>query len=209
MRDDFAGDCESWSHHEDENVSVGCKDGEYRVLFKSTKQQSKHLIYRRSEEDVSSVTVEAEATLRAFPNASANDLEFHGVACFISPPNAPAQGYAFFVDPKRRALAIMKLDETDKSLAKQGFFIFLAEKRSEAVGGVGEKNRIRGECRATEDDRIALKMYLEGQQVAAASDAHGFSGFQSFGFFVFSTKAGTDLRYDNFRAARLGTADSE
>lgn len=209
IQDDFADDCKGWSHDEDENVFLGCKDGEYRVLFKSTEQQGKHFIPLRSEEDVGSASVEADATLRAFPGASDNGVEFHGVGCWVSPPNEPAQGYVFFVNPGNQAFAIVKMDETNESLAKQGYFTFLVEEDSEAVAGLGETNHIRGECRTTEDDRIALTMYLDGQQVGAASEVHGFSGFEAFGFMVFSTKAGTDLRYDNFRAARLGKADSE
>ena len=199
IQDDFSGDCD-WSDDEDENVSLGCTGGEYRVLFKSTEKMIEHLIPRRSEEAVNAVSVEADATLRAFPDASENDYEFHGVGCWVSPARAPGQGYLFLVNPEKEALAIIKMDET--APAEQGFLKVLLDEESEAVPSIGEKIRVRGECRATED-RVNLTMFLEGEQVGSATDAPGFRGFAAFGFLVLATQPGTDIRYDNFTAEEL------
>ena len=73
----------------------------------------------------------------------------------------------------------------------------------EAVAEVGKTNRLRGECRAT-DDGVELAMYIDGQQVGTATDPEGFRDFGAFGFVVISTRVGTDIRFDNFEADELG-----
>lgn len=209
IEDDFAGDC-NWSEDNDEDVSLGCENGQYRVLFKSTERTAKHIITRRLENPIDSGAVEAEVTLSALP-AGADDFAFSGLGCVASPPDDPIRGYVFFVGSggsEERGFAIVKVDETDESLSQESFLEYLADERSDAVAGMGAKNHIRGECRATEQG-VELAMFLDGKQVGTASDSNGFHPFDGFAFLVLASKAGTDVRYDNFRGEEIGKGDSE
>jgi hypothetical protein len=209
IEDDFSGDCK-WSEDDDEDVSLGCEDGEYRVLFKSTERTAKHVIFRRLEEPIDSAAVETDATLRAFPGTGADRFEFEGVGCVASPPGHPTRGYLFVVGlagPEERGFAIVRIDETDQSLREQGYFRNLVDQQSEAVAGIGAQNHIRGECRATKQG-VELAMYLNGEQVGTATDPDGFRPFEGFAFFVFASKAGTDVRYDNFSAEEIAEGES-
>jgi hypothetical protein len=209
IKDDFSGEC-NWSEDNDEDVFLGCEDGEYRVLVKSTERTAKHIVFRRLEEAIDSAAVESDATLHAFP-AGADRFEFEGLGCVASPPDAPTRGYLFVVGLaglEERGFAIVRIDETDESLREQGFFRNLVDEQSDLVAGIGEKNHIRGECRATEKG-VELAMYLDGKQVGRATDPNGFRPLEGFAFFVFTSKAGTDVRYDNFSAEEIAEGDSK
>ena len=203
ITDDFSGDCDGWSEDNDEHIALGCEDGVYRAVFKRTDERLHHLIPRRTEEPSSSVSVEADATLQAFPGGLGESFEVHGAGCWASGFDAPAQGYLFLVSPSANALAIVRHDETDERLRNQFYFRAFVDEESDAVAAVGETNRLRGECRAT-DDGVELTMYLDGEQVGTATDPDGFHDFEAFGFVVISTRVGTDIRFDNFEAAELG-----
>ncbi len=202
ISDDFSHEC-FWSEDDDEDISLACEGEEYRVLYKRADERLHHMMPRRIEEPVSSAGVEAAATLRAFPGRSDEDFEAHGVGCWSSPVEGPSQGYLFLVAPKVRAIAIIRNDETDEKLQKQLFFQALVDEESDAVAPAGRTNRIRGECRTTEDG-VELTMYLDGQEVGTAVDRNGFRSFEAFGFVVISSEAGTDVRFDDFEAEELG-----
>jgi hypothetical protein len=203
ISDDFSGDCEGWSQDNDEHISLGCEDGVYKALFKRTDERLHHFIPRRIEEPSDFVSVEADATLHAFPGGSSEDFQAHGVGCWSSEFGAPTQGYSFLVAPAANAIAIVKHDEADASLREQFYLRPLLDEESDAVASVGETNRIRGKCQAT-DDGVELTMYLDGKLVGQARDPNGFRQFEAFGFVVISTKTGTDIRFDNFEADEIG-----
>lgn len=209
LEDDFSGDC-SWSEENDEDVSLGCEDDQYRVLFKST-ERPRHIITRRIGDPIDSGAVEADVTLNALPGAGADDFALSGLGCVASPPDDPTRAYAFSVlstGSEEHAFAIIKVDETDESLRQDRFQEILVLEPSDAVAGVGAKSHIRGECRAT-GQGVELAMSLDGKQVGTASDPNGFHPFDGFAFLVAASKAGTDIRYDNFRGDEVGTRDSE
>lgn len=136
---------------------------------------------------------------------------FSSLGCLISAFGEPFRGYIFVIGTDgtgERGLAIVKVDETDESLRQEGYFEFLTDEQSEAVAGVGGQNHLRGECRTT-GEGVELTMFLDGKQVGSASDPNGFHPFDGFAFLVVATKAGTDVRYDNFIAEEVGTGDSE
>jgi len=203
ISDDFSGDCDGWSEDNDEHIALGCEDGAYRAVFKRTDERPHHMIPRRTEEPSRSVSVEADATLQPFTGATGESFEAHGVGCWSSPADELAQGYLFLVSPSEQAFAIIRHDETDERLRNQFYFRALIDEESDAVAAVGETNRLRGECRAS-DDGVELTMYLDGQQVGTATDPDGFRAFEAFGFVVISTKAGTEIGFDNFEADELG-----
>ena len=201
LEDDFSGGC-SWSEDNDENISLGCEDGEYRVRYKRTDERINHVIPKRIEQPVDSAAVEADATLAAFPDGSAADGQFHGVFCIASAFDEPSQGYMFVVSPIQKAIAILKVDETDQSLREQYYMMALVDEESDAVAGVGGTNRIRGECIST-GDGVDLTMSLDGKKVAEAHDSKDFGAYDGFGLFTLSTRPRADIRFDDFRVEEV------
>jgi hypothetical protein len=188
IRDNFSGECE-WAEGEDDDVSYGCRDGEYRILFDGSEGNDNQFFSRQLEEAVSAVAVEADVVVRAFPESQQGDaFEYHGIGCWAS--SEADQGYLFLIDPSTSEFGIAKQDGGNLS--------FLVV-RSDGVAGIGETNRIRGKCQRTEGG-VDLTMFVNGEQVWAEVDPHGFQPFKEVGFLVRSTKSGTDLRYDNFTA---------
>lgn len=201
ITDDFSGSCR-WSEDNDEHISLDCQEGTYRALFKRTDERVHHVVPRRIAQSVASATVEADVTLRAFPGGSSEDFQAHGVTCLASPEGAPIQGYSFLVAPSVRGIAIVKHDETDASLEEQFYLRALVDEQSGAVPSVGETTRIRGDCRA-DGEGVELTMYLDGKEVARAHDPSGFAQFEGLGFVVMSTRVGTEIRFDDFKADAL------
>ncbi len=99
-----------------------------------------------------------------------------------------------------RCLAIVRNDETDEQVQKRLSFQALIDQRRSLLPG--RTNRIRGECRRTEDG-VELTMYLDGRGVGTARDRNGFGSFEAFGFVVISSEPGTDVRFDDFEADPL------
>jgi hypothetical protein len=206
IEDDFSGAC-AWVVDEDEDVSLGCKDDQYRVLFKSTERTAKHIVTERLDDPVDSVAVEADVTVQALSGGGSDDFALSGLVCVVSAPAEPSRGYAFFLGADGsgdRGLAIVKVDEADESLEEDGYFEYLLDERSEEVGEVGAATHVRGECRTT-DQGVELAMFLNGEQVGTANDPDGLHPFDGLAFLVISPKAGTDVRYDNFAADALGS----
>jgi hypothetical protein len=201
IEDDFSGDCK-WSEDESEAISLGCENGEYRLLFKNTQREDHHYIPRRSETAVDSVSMETDATLRTF-GGGRDDFEFHGIGCWASKPDKPARGFVFVLEPAVHGFAIVENDETNQSLKKSDYFRALVDKASAAVPAVGAKAHLRADCRATATG-VELKMFVNGTQLGTATDSNRFGPFEAFGFLALSTKTGTDIRYDNFSAKELG-----
>jgi len=189
IHDDFSGDCE-WAEEEQDGISIACADDEYRILLDGTKRSESQAFYRVLEESSPSVSIEADAVVRAFPEPQPSEsFEFHGIACWSSVD--PGGGYLFLIDPSAGAFGIAKMNESDLT--------FLVDRTSDAVDGIGETNRIEADCRPTRGG-VDLTMSVNGEQVWATVDPRGFEPFEAVGLFARSTKSGTDLRYDNFSA---------
>lgn len=202
ISDDFSGECD-WVEDDDEHISLGCDDGGYRALFKRTDERLHHVIFKRIEDPSHFVSVEADATLRVFPQGSSVDFQAHGVGCFASPAGERAQGYLFLVAPGVRSVALVRIDEEDESLREQFYFRALVDEESEHVAAVGGTNRIRGKCQAA-DDGVEVTMYVDGKVVGQVRDPKGFRPFEAFGLIVISSKGGTDVLFDNFKAEEIG-----
>lgn len=202
MEDDFSGEC-SWSDTDDEQIRLACEGGEYSVLYRRVDEQVHHMMRQPVEEPVTSLSVEADARLEAFPGGSSEDLQAHGVGCWATPVGEPGQGYLFIVLPSLGAFAIFLQDE--ELAPEESPLVPLVDEESDAVPPPGEMTQIRAECKAT-DDGVDLTMFLDGEEVGSASvpGEIGAAGFQAVGFSTFSTKADTEIRFDNFRAEELG-----
>ena len=124
-----------------------------------------------------------------------------GIGCWASGFDEPGRGYLFLISPHLGGIAIVGQDETNKSL-EDDFYLDPLDERSDAVAGVGATNKIRSECPG-QADGVHLTMFLNGRQVAETTDPTGFHPFEAYGFAVISTKAGADIRFDNFLAEAL------
>jgi len=200
IADNVSGDCQ-WSEDNDEDVSLACEDGQYRILVKSVKKTAKHIIPRRLSEPVESASVEVDTTLARLPGKGS--AAFSGVGCIVSGANKPTRGYIFFVGntPDGAGYAMARIDETDKSLRDDAYFKFFDDATSDVVGGVGETNHIRGECEGASYG-VNLAMFVNGKQVATAIDPGGFHPFDGFAFQLLVPEQGTDISYDNYPRPR-------
>ena len=201
MEDDFSGQC-SWSETDDEQIRLACEGGEYTVLYRQVDGQPHHVMRQPVGEPVTSVSVEADARLEAFPGGSNEDFQAYGVGCWATPVGGPGRGYLFIILPSLSAFAILLQDD---ELAPEESLVFLVDEESDAVSPPGETTQIRAECKAA-DDGVDLTMFLDGEEVGSASAPGeiGAAGFQAVGFSTFSARTGTDIRFDNFRAEELG-----
>jgi hypothetical protein len=201
MENDFS-DCDGWSTDDSEHISLSCENGQYQALYKDTSMSISDYIPRRSDDPVDSVGVEADVTFQTAPGTPGDRLIAAGVGCWISAPNEPAKGYLFAVAPEP-SIAILKVDESDKSLEQQFFLRAFVDKDSAVVKEMPAVNRVRGECRHGGATSVELSMWVNGEEVGKATDSSGFFGYEAFGFAMFSSESGTDLRFDNFVAEEL------
>jgi hypothetical protein len=202
IESDFS-ECDGWSTDEDEHISMGCENGQYRVLIKDASTKVSDIIPRRSKDAVDSVAVQADVVFQTAPGVPGKRLgPIAGVGCWVSGVNDPARGYYFALAPGQGG-AILRVNETDKSLEKQFFLRDIADTEPSAVKEVGEVNHLRGECRPSGSDGVDLTMWVNGEQVAEANDPSGFLGYEAFGFATYSSERGSDFRFDNFVAEEL------
>jgi hypothetical protein len=198
VEDAFSDCSKGWSTDTDEFVSLSCTDGGYRVLIKNPVQpQNARIFFGKS---VKSLNVESDATRRAGPQTLGNN-EFlvYGVGCWSS----QVQGYVFLISPDG-ALGIEKITTATSTPTT------LAESATpDAVPGLAKTNRIRGVCVGGGAKPTILAFYVNGKRIAAAEDRDGFDSFPGFGFFVFSSKRGADVRFDNLVARKPTEAETQ
>jgi hypothetical protein len=192
VKDDFSDCSTGWSMDADEFVSLSCTGGAYRVLIKNPLQPQNARIF--FGEGVKSLNVEADATRRAGPRTVGND-EFlvYGVGCWRS----QVQGYVFLISPDG-AWGIEKITtgaSTPTTLAESA--------APSAMPGLAKTNRIRGLCVGGGSEPTTLALYVNGKRIAVTRDRAGFDSFPGFGFFVYSSKNGADVRFDNLVAREL------
>jgi hypothetical protein len=189
VEDDFSDCSTGWSTDVDEFVSLSCADGSYRVLIKNpVKPQNARIFFSKGAE---SLNVEADATRRAGPQTVGSD-EFlvYGVGCWRS----QVQGYVFLISPDG-AWGIEKITTGTATPAT------LAESPApKAIPGLRKTNRIRAVCVGGRPEPTTLSLYVNGKRIAVTEDRAGFHSFLGFGFFVFSSKNGADVRFDNLVA---------
>ena len=135
---------------------------------------------------VPSLNVESDAAYQAGPNTAA-----YGVGCWAT----QEQGYIFAVTPGV-AWAILKWD--NRAASPQT--VLAASDTENAIPGFSNSNRIRGECVGGGGKPAALALYVNEKKIGTAEDPAGPASFPGFGFSVFSTEAGADVRFDNFAA---------
>jgi hypothetical protein len=196
FEDDFSNCAKGWSTDTDEFVSLSCTDGSYRFEIKNAlKPQTARIFFSTG---VKSLNVEADATRRAGPEAIKGDeLLIFGVGCWASLVN----GYLFVISPNG-AWAILKVTP-GASLPTP-----LAQSpTASAIPGLAETNRIGGICVGGGQQPTRLALNVNGQRIATAEDPDGFDSFPGFGFSVFSSESGTDVRFDNLVAREAGEAE--
>jgi hypothetical protein len=193
---DFSEGCD-WTEDDDEHIFLGCEEGAYHARFKRTDERIHHIVPLRLETAADSMRFESDLTVAEY-DGSSDDFELEAIGCVSSEFGEPLQGYLFGIAPEIHGIAIIKVDETDESVAEQFYFRALVDEESEAVGGIGETMRITGECRPV-GNTVELTMSVDGEQVADTRDPDGFAPYDAAAFVVLSTKAGTEMVYDNVR----------
>ena len=197
VEDDFSNCSTGWSTDSDEFVSLSCTDGGYRVLIKNpVRPQNARIFFSKG---VESLSVATDATRRAGPQTVGSD-EFlvYGVGCWRS----QVQGYVFLISADG-AWGIEKITSGTSTP------ITLAEsKGSGALPPLAKTNRIRGACGGGGSKPTTLALYVNGKRVVVTTDRAGFDVFRGFGFFVYSSKQGTDVRFDNLVANELTESEA-
>jgi hypothetical protein len=205
IRDDFEGEC-TWPRDDDENAKLACEDGHYTVRFKSVENSIAHSVTRRTQTGYTSVSVRAKSTLLLRPQR--DGFAFQGIACWTSARGEPAYGYAFLVGTLgdgTQGYLIAKHDESDERLRSRLYLNPLVEEESDSRSSLGSAVEIRGECQK-EGDRVRLALFVDGARVASAEDTRGASairGFGAYGLLVLASRAGTEIRFDDFLAEEL------
>jgi hypothetical protein len=183
IESDFS-DRDGWATKDNEHLSLGCGDGQYRVLYKDTSAGISDFMPRRSKDRVDSVRLQADIAFRTVPPGTAERTRFiaAGLVCWVALPDEPAKGYYFLVTADER-ISILKLDETEGSLEEQFYLRPLVDKESSAVQATGgEANQVRAECRRTGSRSVELRMWVNGVQVGDVTESDGFFGYEAFGF---------------------------
>ena len=197
VEDDFSDCSTGWSTDTDEFVSLSCADGGYRVLIKNpVKPQNARIFFSKGAE---SLNVEADASRRAGPETVGSD-EFlvYGVGCWRS----QVQGYVFLISPDG-AWGIEKITTGTTTPAT------LAESPApKAIPGLRKTNRVRAVCVGGGPEPTTLALYVNGKRIAVTEDPRGFDSFPGLGFFVYSSKNGADVRFDNLVAREVTTPES-
>ena len=202
IQDDFEGAC-TWPQETSGGAQLSCEDGEYKLLFE---RPGEHLIPRRTETGYEDVGVTATTTLSA--RLGNDDFVLQGVACWASPRGAPAVGYVFLLGTLgngKSGYMIARQDEADPTIGTPFSFEPLVDRRLKSAPAPGTPVDIRGECRKRKKD-VQLDLYLDGARIATARDTYGaakIDAFRAFGFLATASKAGTEVRYDDFLAEPL------
>jgi hypothetical protein len=196
VEDDFSSCSTGWSTDTDEFVSLSCTDGAYRMLIKNPlKPQNARIFFSTG---VESLNVEADASRRAGPKTVEEKgfLAF-GVGCWSS----LVQGYIFLISPD----GVWGIEKITSGVSVP---TSVAESATpNAIPGLRATNRVRGVCVGGGRRPTTLALYVNGKRIAAAEDRDGFDSFPGFGFFVFSSKSGADVRFDNLVARKVTDAE--
>ncbi len=185
--DDFSSQACHWQTATDPFVSLGCVHGEFRVLIKRLGVPQN--VRRFVANGVPSLRVEADTTRRA-----GTQIVLYGTSCWSS----QEKGYILGVSAGG-AWAIFRIDVNANPIQTS-----LAESPStNAVPGFAKTNRVRCDCISGAGKQTTLILYVNGAKIATARDRHGLGPLKGYGFFVITTKAGSDVRFDNFAARTI------
>jgi hypothetical protein len=194
LEDDFSSSACDWSTDEDKFASFSCAEDGYRILIKDSavNPQFSRLFFATGP---ATLRVEASAAYAGGP-----EFSLYGVGCWAS----PEQGYVFAVSPGGGWVILRWNDAATPS------HTVLAESDGEAIHGFSEEgpNRIRGECIAGVGRPTLLTVSVNGSRLGGAEDRSGLGTFPGFGFSVFSTDPGADIRFDDFAARELSDAEA-
>jgi hypothetical protein len=201
IRDDFQGEC-TWPQETTANDEVSCADGQYKVVITQAERLS--FIPRRTQRGYRSISVGAKTTLLG--QLRRDDLALQGVGCWASGRGEPALGYVFAVATlgEGRRYVIARQNEGDPDLQNNPLRMEVIVE-SDPVPSSGTPVDLRGECRK-EGDSVQLALYVNGKRVAEATDTHdapAIDAFGAYGLLAFTSKAGSDFRYDDFVAEEL------
>jgi hypothetical protein len=201
IRDDFEGEC-TWPQETTDDDEVSCAEGQYKVVISQAGRSS--FIPRRTKQGYRSVGVAAKTRLAG--ELEGDNLALQGIGCWASGRGEPVLGYVFalgaFGDGSRDYF-IGRHNEDDPDLQNNPLRMeALVDEEADALPPSGTEVELRGECRKT-GASVYLALYVDGEKVADVTDtrdAAKINAFVAYGFFAFSSKAGTDFRYDDFLA---------
>ena len=197
--EDFSACGEEWTQVGDEDVQLGCSEGQYRIYFKSKPSYRFTDVGVTLEKFVESIGLEADISVHAAPTGQADGAGGVGLTCPTTTSTEGEQQYVFFVLPHSQSYHIHRVDRLNERVR----VLVDGPLPSQAIAGVGGITRMRAECRQV-GDQAELTMWLNGEQVARATDRHGLHGYIGFGFVAISPKAGeADFRYDNLSVEEL------
>lgn len=197
VKDDFSDCSTGWSTDTDKFVALGCTDGAYRVSIKNPLlPQNARIFFGKG---ATSLNIEADAARRAGPRkVGGNEFLAFGVGCWAS----LVHGYLFIISPDG-------FWGIEKITSGSSVPMPLAESvTTDALPGLMATNRIRGVCVGGGPKATTLALYVNGERIASAEDPDGFGSFPGFGFFVFSSASGADVRFDNLVARELTAAEA-
>jgi hypothetical protein len=202
IRSDFQGEC-AWPQETTDTDEVSCVDGQYKVVIT---QYGSSWIPRRTKQGYRSVSVGAKETLPG--PLGPDDLALQGVGCWASGRGNSVLGYVFALTAlgESRGYLIGRQNEDDPELQQNPLRMeALVDEESDSLPSSGSAADLRGECRK-EGDSVQLALYVNGKKVASATDtddAPAINVFVAYGFYAFSSKPGSDFRYDDFVAEEL------
>lgn len=195
--DDFSGDCH-WAQDASGGAEVGCVDGVYQITVHDPSVAFHQTVPTRFR-PVDHLIIEADVTLTTLPVHGKHDYAYYGVNCTATAAGRPARGYVFIVQPFDGRAGVLRYDETDKS-TKGSFYLknLLAAPPDRDLAGTGRTVHIRAECDSSKGAQTVLTLEVNGTpQTVVIGDDRGFGPFRSAGFDMFTTLAGTTVKYDN------------
>ena len=195
FRDDFSGACE-WAQASNAAATLGCANGGYRVLVKRT---DRPIAAHHGIDSTSALRVGAHAELTAGPRElSGDEGAAYGVGCWT---RIGGDGYVFLVNPAGFAV----IGEMRREV---GGFRPLAQ--TEAIfEGAADSLELRADCIAPAGEDAKLALAVNGRTVLAAEDPSPPRTFRDVGFYVATTSAGTEVRFDDLTADELAGAELE
>lgn len=199
VTDDFSDCSTGWSTDVDEFVALSCTDGAYRFEIRNPLQPQNARIF--FSEGTASVSVESDVVRVAGPNVvDERGFLLYGVGCWKS----QVQGYLFLISPDG-GWAILKSTSgwttTPNVLAESS--------GSHQVPDLARTNRVSGTCAYGESGSTRLRFSVNGGVVSVVDDPSGFDSFGGFGFYVYSSERGTDVRFDDLVAREPSAAEVE
>jgi hypothetical protein len=190
LSDDFSDRQSSmWEPSRNRGTAAGIEHGAYRLSVTGRDEVAGSTGLFSDTADRVALSADVEL-LR-----SSHAPEFAAVGCIAG--SGRGGGYNFVVGPDVSYYAITKVSSHGVRLLAQG-------QRAEVVRGVGERNRVRGECVSDgPGGATILRLSVNGKRVLETRDRKGFGDFVGVGLIVWSDAGGTSVAFDDVVADAL------